>query len=185
MQMEAMIAKNRGVTLVELLVAVAVLGVLLMVAVPSFTAMIVNNRLKGYANAMVSTLQLARSEAIKRNKRVALCKSSNGTSCAGNWQDGWIIFVDTNNNGTADAGEDIIHRINALATGYTLSGNTNIANYVSYTPQGVTQLTTNAMQSGTFTLCPPAPAGGRFRLVVISTTGRPRIETTADTVPCP
>lgn len=86
----------RGFSLVELMVAIVILGVLLAMAAPSFSEMMRNNRSQAAANELVSALNSARMEAIKRGQRVSLCPSSNGTSCSGAaWQDGWIVFVDT------------------------------------------------------------------------------------------
>ena len=71
---------NRGMTLVELLVGLLILSILLAIGVPSFNQFIASNRLTAYTNDMLSTLTLARSEAIKRNGREVLCKSADGES---------------------------------------------------------------------------------------------------------
>jgi type IV fimbrial biogenesis protein FimT len=84
----------RGFTLVELMVTVAVLGILAVVAVPAMTGMINNSRLRGQAEEVAAALQLARSEAVRRNQRITACASASGTSCAASasrlvvyWQD--------------------------------------------------------------------------------------------------
>jgi type IV fimbrial biogenesis protein FimT len=167
---------QRGFTIIELMVTIVVFAVLMALAIPAFSDFVVRNRLKSYSNSLLHTFYLARTEAITRNQRVAVCKSSNKTSCTGNWDDGWIIFVDNNNNGAREGTETIIHAMDAFANNYTLTGNTNVATYVSYTSQGLTRLTSGALQAGTFTLCPPSPAtAGEGRSIVISNTGRPRI----------
>lgn len=82
-----------GFTLVELMITIAVLAVILAIATPSFTTVINNNRLTAQTNDLVAALQMARSEALKRNSSVAVCRSVTGTSCAGAvgvWEQ-WII----------------------------------------------------------------------------------------------
>ena len=101
--------RQRGFTLIELIITVAIVAILLAIGVPSFQEMMRNNRVAAHTNDRLSSLNLARSEAIKRGVRVSLCKSSDGLSCAttGDWTQGWIVFVDTDNDATVDAGENI------------------------------------------------------------------------------
>jgi len=171
--------KLHGVTLIELLVTLSVLGILIAVGVPSFNQFMTNSRLNSYVNTMLSNLSLARSEAIKRNGRVVVCTSSDGASCdnSGDWNQGWIIFADIDNDASRDDGEDLIHAMPSLQTGYSFSGNANVSNYISFDSQGMTKLTNGAMQAGTVTLCPEAPAvGGIGRQLILSSSGRARIE---------
>ncbi|KAF1709464.1 pre-pilin like leader sequence [Pseudoxanthomonas kalamensis DSM 18571] len=77
------IRQNDGFTLIELMVTVAVLAILVTLAVPSFTSLINSNRLTGQANSLVADLQLARSEAIRRNRTITVCRSTDGATCAG------------------------------------------------------------------------------------------------------
>lgn len=83
----------RGFTLIELMVAIVVLAVMLGIGVPSFRDAAVGSRVSSYANDLVASVQLARSEAIKRNAAVTLCASSDGENCEdeGGWEVGWII----------------------------------------------------------------------------------------------
>lgn len=87
--------RGAGFTLVELMITLSLAGLLLAIAVPSFNQMIVANRLATQANEIVAAVSLARSEAIKRNASVTLCRvpKSDDTNCAdgkGNWQN-WIV----------------------------------------------------------------------------------------------
>ncbi len=169
---------NQGVTLIELLVALSVLSILLAVGVPSLNQFTVNSKLNDYANSMFAHLSLARSEAIKRDTRVALCKSADGATCAtaGSWDQGWIIFADPDNDGSRGNGEQLITTMPALKTGFSFSGNGNISDYVSYDTQGMSKLTSGALQAGTFTVCPAAPAiAGNGREIVLSSSGRSRV----------
>jgi len=77
--------KNRGFTLAEVLVVVAIAGILTAVAVPSFGPFIAGQRIKSAAFDMMSTLTLARSEATKRNTDIVI------TPTGGNWQNGWTV----------------------------------------------------------------------------------------------
>jgi type IV fimbrial biogenesis protein FimT len=137
-------------------------------------------KLSSLSNNFVSQLYLARSEAIKRNGHVVICKSADGATCSvdGGWEHGWIVFHDTNNNGLREVGESLIQRGEALPDGYRLAGNQNVGHYISFNPVGITQLSSGAFQAGTLTLCPPSSDHVDARQVVINTAGRPRIQKT-------
>lgn len=82
-----------GFTLVELLVAVTVLTILFVFALPSFQDMILNNRVLAQRNALTSSLNYARNTALSQNANVIACPygGANSTTCGGNWQSGWIV----------------------------------------------------------------------------------------------
>ena len=86
---------GRGFTLLELMVTVAVLAILIAIAVPSFASLMNSNRLAAQSNELIAAMQLARSEAIRRNSPVMLCPSDDAQTCAGAgaWN-GWIVMVD-------------------------------------------------------------------------------------------
>lgn len=95
-------SRDGGYTLLELLVVIIIIGIVSAVAFPSFREMINANRLTGAANELVASLQIARAEAIRRNARVVICPSTNGTSCGGADWGRHISFVDVNRDGAAD-----------------------------------------------------------------------------------
>ncbi len=92
--MSACIAKNRGFTLLELLVTIAVAAIILSYGVPSFMDVVRNGRAATNANDFVTALAIARSEAVKRGARVTVCASNDQATCSGDWEDGWIVFAD-------------------------------------------------------------------------------------------
>lgn len=161
-----------GFTLIELLITVAILAILMAVIAPSFTEAILSNKLASYSNNFVASANLARSEAIKRNSTVRMCRSGNGASCASNggWQQGWIVFHDANNNSDVDAGETVIQVQNALSTDYHFTGD-------SYSI--VFRAIGAGSTSATLALCRATPSpGGQERAITVSVTGRASVNTT-------
>lgn len=175
--------EDRGFTLVELMVTMAIMAVLVTIAAPSMSTMIESAKLSSASNGLLSHLRLARSEAIKRNSRVVLCKSSDGIGCssAGGWEQGWMVFHDVNNNGTRDGTEMIIERELPLAASLRLTGNLNVARYVSYSPSGATKLVGGGFQAGTLTFCQRSAEGGEARQIILNAAGRPRMHKTTVT----
>ena len=96
--------KEPGFTLVELLIAIVVVTILLAAGAPAFKDFIKNNRVTAQANDLISSIQLARSEALKRGTNVVVCASNDGKKCTGEdtWADGWIVFSDFDPTDGAD-----------------------------------------------------------------------------------
>ena len=157
---------QRGFTLLELMIALTVFGLLLGLAVPTFREAIRNNRTTTQTNEFVTSLNYARSEALKRSNPVTVCSSTDGATCSGStsWSTGWIAFVDTNANGTLDGAEVSLQQWPAAQTGITLDS--TVRSFVRYASTG--------MSSGaeTFNLIPTGCSGDHARQIAISTTGR-------------
>ena len=134
-------------------------------------------QLSSASNDLFGSLLVARSEAIKRSGRVVVCTSADGISCtaAGGWEQGWIVFHDSNNDGMHGGGEPVIQHVQALALELRVTGNLNVAHYVSYAPTGASRLLGGGFQSGTLTLCRQSEGAGEARQIIISSSGRPRI----------
>lgn len=186
-----------GFTLTEVLVTVAIVGILTAVAVPNYQAFIINSRLTTQANEFLSAVNLTRSEAVKRNTRVTMCKSSNGTTCLVNplteltasWQPGWIVFVDANvlaadKVGIIDAGDTILKVHGALEGASTLIGNTDVTNYVSYLSTGQSRMDTGRMQGGTFFLCGPMATLDGRNILITQSNGTARVMRDTPPVQC-
>lgn len=167
---------DRGFTLIELMMTLAVAAILLGIAAPGFVSIIKNNRITTVTNDLLADLALARSEAAKRGQNVSICISSNGTSCTGtNWLDGRLVFSDTGTAGTIDGSDAIIRVAESKGNGLTLSSS-GFANtgYIRYNAFGT--VTTGNTNLGTFKICDDR-TGNFGRLVSITNTGRPYTQT--------
>jgi len=80
--------------LIELMVTLVVLAILLALAIPSFVRLLAANRLSTEASELIASLNLARSEAVRRGQSVALRAID-----ASNYSKGWTVFADLNRNG--------------------------------------------------------------------------------------
>lgn len=169
---------SNGHSLVELLAVVCLMGVLATLAAPAMSSIIGSIQLASTTNGLFSHILLARNEAIKRNSRVALCKSADGISCAaaGGWEQGWIVFHDANNSGTREETETIMQRELALPASLRLTGNLNVAHYVSFASTGAAKLVGGGFQAGTLTVCQYSADGSTARQIVLNAAGRPRVQ---------
>jgi type IV fimbrial biogenesis protein FimT len=155
---------------------VAVLAVTLGMAVPSLTQTVNSVRLSTLTNSLFAELNLARAEAIRRGERVALCAAATPEACspASGWEQGWIVFEDSNNNGLRDASETVMRVSPAAPSGWSIRGNGPVARYVSYHPLGGTLTVSGAFQAGTITICQGSTRSTPGARVMINSLGRPR-----------
>jgi type IV fimbrial biogenesis protein FimT len=121
-------AGNSGFTLIELLTTLAVAAIILSVGVPSFRAVIMDNRLVSQANQLVTSIKIARSAAVRYQRNATVCASANfdaavpSCSASTDWSNGWIVWVDKDRDATTDANEVIsvfgpIHNASTLSSG--------------------------------------------------------------------
>jgi type IV fimbrial biogenesis protein FimT len=165
--------KNSGFTLLELLITVALISILAAFAIPSMRTFSQNDRLTTNINTMIGHLAYARSEAVKRQAHVSICISNDTLGCTGgNWEDGWIVYVDADANGTFDAAtvnEDIL-RVNQA-----LDGNNTLAPTAAYTTQVTYDNRGFVTATGGFLLCDDR-SGDFGKTITISNTGRVRFQ---------
>ncbi|HAT28783.1 MAG TPA: hypothetical protein DCS89_17340 [Gammaproteobacteria bacterium] len=165
--------KIKGYTLIELLVALGILGALLALALPGFQDVIESSNTNRQAKNFWVSLNLARSEAIKRGINVSICASNNATDCNVNtWSAGWIVFVDNNGDadgavGSIDAGDIVIRVFQTAGAGST---HTFTVNLFSYDNLGFGAI--GGVQ--TFLICPATNNAANARSIEIGASGRGR-----------
>lgn len=169
---------SAGVTLIELMITISIAAILLALGSPSFMEMLAKNRLDTRAGDFLSSLNTARSEAVLRNTRATICHSSDGSSCSGEWEDGWIVFVDDGaTSGVVEVGEEIVLVNDGFDhPRFTLRGNNNVSNRITFGAQGY-----SLGFNGQLILCfdEDNDGSGDFddinsRVVIISSSGRIR-----------
>ena len=174
--------RSVGMTLIELLVALAIVGVVLSASLPNWGGFLAEREQRDLAEALMQTLVHARSEAIKRGTRVDVCPGA-GTACAADpagWESGWFVFADNDRNGIKDIAEPVIARTPVTSPGVTIRGNRPVADYVSYTSLGQARRIDGALQMGSFTVC---RAGLSARKVILASSGRVRIAGSTEACP--
>jgi len=103
--------REKGFTLLELLVTLAIASILLSVGVPGFRSVIMDSRLVRDSNQFVGSINLARSAAVRFQRSATVCTSANFNavlpSCSGSsdWSQGWVVWVDKDRDGAIDANE--------------------------------------------------------------------------------
>ncbi len=159
--------RSQGFTLIELLVTLAILAIVAVIAAPSLQSFVLNNRIRTQATALTTSLVLARTEAINRSTHVVTCPGSSSGCNGTQWESGWVVFVDTNNDAVLDMEETQLELHVALDGNNTLRGTTDVGDYVSFDYAG-------RAQSGTFVLCDQRGFGDHALAINVLATGRSR-----------
>lgn len=149
---------NGGFTLMELIFVMSVAAILLSIALPSYKESIKRSEVSSPYKSLRSTLALAKTEAISRNKSVVVCASDDQASCGNDWNKGWIAFVDANGNSSFNTssasiptGDELLAVNTEINSKVSLSFsdvNGNAANTVTFNRQGFAR-----GSAGEFILC--------------------------------
>ena len=171
-----------GFTVLEMLMALFIGGLLLFAVVPNGRALIATAEMRDRTDALGAALNVARSEAIKRAARIDLCPSVDRASCASSttWDRGWLVFVNEGGETQPSSPTAILARHPAAPPGISITGNRPVADYVSFTSLGHARRHDGALQMGTFTIC---RRGDLARKLVLANSGRVRVDVTEEACP--
>ena len=179
--------KAAGFTIYELMLVLAIAGVLFALAIPSMRQFVWNSRMTSSANDLLTAVYRARSESVKRHTQTVLCFTADSEAeepeCDGDGTQGWVVFADTNSDGAADPGEEVVVRHGPLPDTIRLktmpSGN---AGYVAFNAAGFardiglgTDLAGIVMCDQRGNTATTGPEYSAARGVLISPTGRPQV----------
>lgn len=165
---------DAGFTILELMMVVVVAAILTALALPSFIDAIARNRITSQTNDLVAALSLARTEALRRNRLVSVCTTNNNTSCSGDWNDGWLVWADDDENGVVNAPAEVL-RVGEFSAKDTATPSGSVME-VQFNARGGRSLPTGGTA---FTLdlkpanhaCSSDPAATRRRVISVSITG--------------
>ena len=168
--------RDGGFTLIELMIAIALVAILLATAVPALDDFTNDARQTGVINDFIASIHLARNTAITTNSRVTMCASASGADCEfTSWDSGWIVFGDLNSNGSLDGGETIVSA-SAAAEGLSIqSGEFPAA--LMYRPNGRAMTAALTGNSGEFAVCDFRGAD-HAKVILVELSGRPRMSET-------
>ncbi|WP_444908664.1 GspH/FimT family pseudopilin [Microbulbifer sp. TRSA005] len=160
---------QQGFTLLELIITLALLSILLLIGLPSFTQLLENTRLQTSTEEFFTAVQLTRTNAIIRNQRVTMRN-------LGSWEQGWEIFADSDNNGERGDKELLILSSAALDK-VLIKTNSPVEDYISFISTGESRKAGSpegALQMGTLHIC--SQENNRGKAFILSSGGRMRIE---------
>lgn len=144
--------KEKGFTLVELIVVLGISALMLSMAVPSMGTFLSKSRQAGTINDFIASVRMARSTAIEANTDVTICPSADGLNCENvDWHEGWIVFKDLDNNQVVDENDTIV-RIYDRVDGIDIRPS-RTEGFLHYRPNGrIVHQHVNG-SAGDFTVC--------------------------------
>ncbi|MBI5626067.1 MAG: GspH/FimT family pseudopilin [Nitrosomonadales bacterium] len=170
--------RQTGVTMTELMIVVAIAGILAAITAPSFSSFINNTRLSTTMTQLSSDLNRARVDAIKRNSWMLICvRNAAGTNCGTgtDWKNGWLVCHASTSTATAcDVAtvadpNPIINQHQAINTKLTLIGS---AALIRFNPNG----TQGTGAAATLTLCCKSNSASTTSIASIAGTGNISIQ---------
>ncbi|MXY90636.1 MAG: prepilin-type N-terminal cleavage/methylation domain-containing protein [Gammaproteobacteria bacterium] len=162
--------RNSGMTLLEVIVAMALLSLLLAAAAPSLSGIIEQRRGDEAIRLLGEAIELTRAAAIGSGSLATLCRSGDGASCGGRWEEGMIVFIDGDGNRVPDTAGALVRVFRFPSpTGNIRWRSFGNRQYLQMTPMGFTR-----NQNGNFTWCPSNGDVRLARQLIVNAAGRMR-----------
>ena len=159
-----------GVTLLELLIALAISGMLLVAGLPSYRHWLASTATSTLERQYLSTLAFGRETAVARRRMVSFCGSRSGKACDGRWEEGALLFLDRDADARLDAEDEVLRVITGQSDQVSVRWRSfRNKPYLQLTALGFTN-----NQSGSFTFCPLQLHPGAGRQLIVNSTGRTR-----------
>jgi type IV fimbrial biogenesis protein FimT len=181
--------KVSGYSLIEMLFMLFILGVLCGTVALSFRELQNRVHIQAASESLLSDILSARSEALRRERRVTLCAAALDsslqpklpTACASNgspaaWHQGWLVFEDTNSNGIWNEGEPLLQQRSRINSNISAAGNSTVSKYVSFGSSGRSLSLNGAFQAGTITFCERGASAKDGWFLVVNAVGRARLD---------
>lgn len=167
---------EKGFSLIELLIAVVLVGILAGMAAPSFQSAIQNSRMTSNYNALTASLSFARSEAIKRSSQISVCAMESENSCGDDWTQGWLVFNDDGpTRGFIDPDENVLRRVAMDTSAFSLISRASLSSsaatpiarpFIRFGPRG----SSNWRGAGYYLFC-DSRGTSTARLAIVSLAG--------------
>lgn len=178
---------QHGFTLQELMISIAILFIVTAIGIPGYISYVRNGSRDNTVTDLFSNMYYARSEAIKLNTNVSMCRTGDTTAaapvCGGtakDWTSGWLIFVDSNKDGALDNGEKLLKIGSPIKNknGIQIKSNATADPSISFLNDGSLKIAAGG--SAIFGICDNRdgtynPSYGRY--ITITPMGRPEITT--------
>lgn len=154
--------REHGFSLIELLMGLAIAGIVLLLVSPAFAALVESNHREEAAKSLVSGIRAARTEAITRNQTIVIHGINN------DWAQGWRMILDINGKGHEDSSNPLLLERQSSAR-VPVVGNRPVGSFVRFSGLGEPLLPSGAFQAGTLHICSTREPLSQYQVVLART----------------